>query len=124
MTDYLNVPVDRVSGGGGCINVAVLSTGTQANGGTVLPCRVAYIAGGITSLFTATPSVPVKMNIGAAASSLVGIMIPTAPPGTAYVDLVASVAGTPSPMEIPIDDVSKLYFWASASAGVNILYRR
>ncbi|KKL64591.1 hypothetical protein LCGC14_2163480, partial [marine sediment metagenome] len=100
------------------------SIGTQANGGTALPCRVAYVAGGITSLTAVTPSVPVKMNIGAAASSLVGIMIPTPTPGTAYVDLVASAPGIAAPMEIPIDDVSKLYFWASVSAGVNILYRR
>ena len=121
MTVYRNVPVDRVSGKGGAVRVVIASNIGQGNGGTTLPCREVFVAQGMTET---SPKGPVMMNIGAAATSILGVIIP-GPPATATITLLVSSACQPMPMRLAIDDVSKLYFWSGTDGdAVDILYRQ
>ena len=84
-----------------------LATGVgQGNGGTSLPCGGCWIQPLLGN--TAT----VRLAVGEAASATVGIDLP-------YV----SETVQEQPTFLPIDDVSKLYFYSSdADAVIDILY--
>ena len=112
MSDYRNTSVDRVSGDGGAVQVAITAANTygQGNSGTSLPCRVCYVS--------ALPGNTVGYITVCINSSSIscGAILATNP-------VVSVLAG---PLEIPIDDVSKLWFFSSAGTAqkINIMYRR
>jgi hypothetical protein len=97
-----NSPTNVNSLTGGAIRVTIAATVGQGNGGTSQPCRECWI-----SLPDANTG-PVRMNIGVAASATVGIEVPEAS----------------SPFRVPIDDVSKLYFYSATNGDIiDILWR-
>ena len=89
---------------GGSVRVTCASNVGQGNGGTSLPCKGCWIS-------TETGSTaPTKVNIGAAASATLGITFDEAATGQ-------------TPLWIPIDDVSKLYFYSGGATDViDIMY--
>ncbi len=122
MSDYANTAVGLVSATGGAVRVTIASNVGQGNGGTSLPCKEVLVAQGATSLAI---SVPVRMNIGVAATSILGINLPGLGYGATMSSFISDQSSVPPPLRLAIDDVSKLYFWASAdSEVVDILYRR
>lgn len=120
MSEYANTLVARVSRGGGAVRVTIASNVGQGNGGTSLPCRECYVVQGATSIALSSP---VMVNIGAAASSILGILIPGPPRGT-VISLADADGSALPPLRLPIDDVSDLYFWSATDGEVvDILYR-
>lgn len=106
MSAYQNA-LPRIRGGGGSVKVALVSNVGQGNDGTSIPC-----AGCLVQSATANSGV-VKLNIGAAASATLGIELGA--------NTLAN--GGCQPLFVPIDDVSKLYFYSSdADAIVDITY--
>lgn len=86
---------------GGAVRVTCTATVGQGNAGVSLPCRECWL-----TCPTANTG-PVRMNIGAAASAILGIEIPES-----------------TQIRVPIDDVSKLYFYsATVSDVIDILWR-
>ncbi|MHA2063285.1 MAG: hypothetical protein ACXABY_02770 [Candidatus Thorarchaeota archaeon] len=93
----------RIRSGGGAVRVTITGTVGQGNGGTSLPCAGCYL-----SCPTANTG-PVRMNVGAAASATTGL-------GIGEADLAGLVW-------LPIDDVSKLYFYSATNGDIiDILY--
>lgn len=87
---------------GGAVRVTLSGGVGQGNGGTSLPCRECWVHVG------ADGTGPVTVNIGSAASTILGVEIKK--------DL--------APFKIPVDDVSKLYFFSATAADViDILWR-
>ena len=114
---YLN------SSSGGAVRVFISSNVAQGNGGTSIPCREVYLAGGMTSLGDSNAEM-VRVNIGVAATSVLGIAVPTVTNVSAGV-IISITTVIPAPMRLPIDDVNELYFWgASDTDSVDILYRK
>jgi len=105
-TQYYGGLLDRVPGEGGAVRVTIASNVGQGNGGTSLPCKKVWII---------TNGTDVRVNIGVAASSVLGLPVP-------WVDATNHVA--PAALEIEIDDVSKLYFYGTDAKVVDILYRQ
>jgi hypothetical protein len=106
-SDYANSDSHQVSTGGGLNTVAVGAGATvQGNSGTSIPCKVVYI--------NALSNNAVNCAINVSANVSTAVMVPTIS--------VASV-GDIGNLEIPIDDINKLWFYASAAASVNITYR-
>ena len=100
--------------GGGSVLVTCASNVGQGNGGTSLPCAGCYVQAAIANTEV------VKMNIGAAASAILGIEI-----GRPHINdgIDEYGAGSCQPMWVPTDDVSNLYFYsADADAKIDILY--
>jgi hypothetical protein len=98
-----NESINKNSYGGGSVRVTIAATIGQGNGGTSLLCTECWAS------CPAANTGPVRMNISAAASATVGIEVPEAA----------------SPFRIPIDDVSKLYFYSATNGDIiDILYRR
>ena len=88
---------------GGSVRVTLSSNVGQGNGGTSLPCRMCWVSASIAA------TAPTKVNIGAAASQTLGVTL--------------CPADVSQPLMIPVDDVSKLYFWsAGATDIVDIMY--
>ena len=106
MTDFANTPVDKVSSTGNAIQVVVATSDTEANGGTAIPCRECFV-----TRIDGDPAISIRMNIANAATMSAGLPIP-----------VTSL-GMMSPLRVPIDDVNKLRFIASAVATVIVMYR-
>ena len=93
--------LERIRGGGGAVRVTIASNVGQGNGGTSL------IAAGCWVSLPAANTGPVRMNISAAASATVGIEVPEGS----------------SPFWVPIEDISKLYFYSGTNDDViDILY--
>ena len=90
-----NFALDRNSSQGGAVRMTSASNVSQGNGGTRLPCRFCFVSA------PAANTAPTKFNIGAAASATLGAEIPE---GTS--------------LAIPIDDVSKLYFYTGGATDV------
>jgi hypothetical protein len=105
-TIYANTDSHFVSSGGGVANGITASVVTQGNDGTSLPCKVCYI--------TALCGSAVRMGIDSSVNISVGTLVPT---------VSAVSVGPISPLEIPIDDVSKLYFKSTVVSSVYITYR-
>ncbi len=103
-TQYYNGSLDRVPGSGGSVRVTIASNVGQGNGGTSLPCKKVWVV---------TDGTDVRMNIGTACTAITGIPVP-----------FFSATVTSGPVEVEIDDVSKLYFYGATNAKVvDILYR-
>ncbi len=101
---------ERIRAGGGSVRVSCVSNVGQGNGGTSLPCAGCWVQAGTENTEV------VKMNIGVAASAILGIEV-------ARTREWADSAAAAQPMWIPIDDASKLYFYsADADAIIDITY--
>lgn len=114
-----NSLVNVVPSVGGAVAVTIASNVGQGNGGTSIPCKKVLVQGAISN------ASPIMMNINAAATSVLGIALPSR--GNLGVSITAFISTTPvpPPLEIEIDDVNKLYFWGATDGDyVNILYRR
>jgi hypothetical protein len=95
-SDHENFSLTHNYSVGGAVRVTCTGTTGQGNGGTALGCSCCWLT---------TPSTntgPVRVNIGAAASAVLGVEIPK-----------ATVQ-----MYIPIDDISKLYFYSATTTDV------
>lgn len=109
-TKYQNARTDRVSSAGGAVRVTLSSGTGQGNGGTSLPCRGCYVS------CEETNSEIVKMNIDTAASATLGVTLAQNVVG-------ANASAIANPLYVPIDDVSKLYFYsADSNAIIDIMY--
>jgi len=113
---YSNQPLDRTHASGAASAVSIednVARGAAAS----TPCRLCYVNGAPDNVGY------VRMNVGAAATSTIGIVIPGG--GLAStVSAVVSEASWPGPMAVPIDDIRKLYFWGADDDWVDILYLR
>ena len=91
---------ERIRSSGGSVRVTMASNVGQGNDGTSLACAGCWIS---------CPSgneAPTRVNIGAAASAILGIEIPEQ-----------------VPVWIPIDDVAALYFYTGGATDVvDIMY--
>ena len=102
MSKYNNTP-QNIRGGGGSVRTTIAATVGQGNDGVGLPCAGCYIS------CPTTNTGPVRVNIGVAASATVGIEVGE-----------ASLMGIPW---LPIDDVSKLYFYSATNGDViDVMY--
>lgn len=107
-TLYSNSDSHTVGAGGGqtaVLAIAATAVG-QGNAGTSLPCRVAYV--------TALCASELHMGLSSSTDLTGAMLVPTA--------ALASLH-TAAPIEMAIDDVSKLYFYAGTAASVFITYR-
>ena len=114
MTKYANAQIDRISASGGAVRVTCSGGLGQGNGGTSLPCKGCYVQPAIANTEV------VKMNIDLAAGAALGVDLarPHINDGTDEYGAAAA-----HPFFVPIDDVSKLYFYsADANAIIDILY--
>ena len=101
-TKYYNTNLG-ITDSGGAVRVSLVTNVGQGNGGTSLATRGCYISAADAN------SAVVVVNIGTSASVSLGMEIPESQAG--------------SPLYIPIDDVSKLYFYSTdTDAVVDILY--
>lgn len=104
---------------GGAVRVVISSNIGQGNAGVSLPCREVLVSQTACSDGTAGP---IMMNIGAAATSILGVCLPGPANGTTLT-VVISTAITPAPLKVPIDNISNLYFWSGTDGEiVDILY--
>lgn len=104
----------RIRSGGGSVRVTCSSNVGQGNGGTALKCAGCWVQAAVANTEV------VKMNIGAAASAALGVDL-----ARPHIDEDAGEfnSSTAQPMWVPIDDVSKLYFYsADADAIIDITY--
>jgi hypothetical protein len=105
---YANAVSAKVSTGGGVVQTTcvAVSTGAQCNGGTSIPCRTVMLnvkAGGNAA------GVTCALNPSTVAAISLGVYIPA--------------ASTGGYLEIPIDNVNKLWFAGTAGDLVNLTYR-
>lgn len=116
---YANSLVNIVPSQGGvlCGTMAATTGVYQGNAGTSLPCKKCWVQAAISNVAY------IMMNINAAATSILGITLPGTI-GLGAITACVSTAVVPPPMEIEIDDVSKLYFHSTTPGDlVNIMYR-
>jgi hypothetical protein len=90
-----NFSLDKNSTTGGAVRMTSAGGVSQGNGGTSLPCRFCFVSA------PATNTAPTKFNIDAAASAILGA------------ELVEGCT-----IKIPIDDVSKLYFFTTGATDI------
>ena len=101
----------RIRSHGGSVRVTCSTNVGQGNGGTSKPCAGCWVSPAIGN------SEVVKMNIGIAASAILGIDLQRQ-----YIS-GTTAAGAAQPLFVPIDDISKLYFYsADANAIIDITY--
>ncbi len=113
-TDLTVVPKDLV-----VMMLSIPSTNAQGNAGTSLPCKKVWVQGALSNASYT------MMNIGVAATSVLGMVLPNSGALGSSISIIVSTAGVSPPMEVEIDDVSKLHFWnPTANDMVNIMYRR
>ena len=89
---------------------------TQKGQGSNTTCRECWVMGNISNVSH------VRMNIGAAATSVNGIIIPQGVYGV--FTLAAVTCAMPTPMRVPVDNLNELQFWANTGDIVDILYRK
>lgn len=105
---------------GGCVQVIISNNVGQGNAGTSLSCRECFVAAGA---YTVAQTSMVRMNIGSAASAAIGIVVPQGAK-TAFSIALTTGINAPTPMRVPVDDVSDLYFYGLNDGDrVDILYR-
>ena len=113
MGEKSNADTSYNSSSGGYARVTMVA---QVGTGSNTPCRECYVMGNISNISN------VRMNIGAAATSVDGIIIPQAP---GVVFTVACITSSiPAPMRVPVDNLNELQFWANTDDIVDILYRK
>jgi hypothetical protein len=106
-SQYYNGSLDKVPAEGGAVRVTLDGDGLgQGNDGTSLPCKKVWMI---------TDGTDVRVNIGEAASATLGLPV-------AWYD--ATNHTSPSPTEIEIDDLSRLYFYGTTARVIDILYRK
>ncbi len=113
MSNYAG-SAQRIRMGGGSVRVSLSSNVGQGNGGTSKSCAGCWVQPVLANTDV------VKMNIGAAASASLGVDLarPHINDGTDEYGAAAA-----QPLWVPIDDVSKLYFYSGqADAVVDITY--
>jgi hypothetical protein len=111
---YSNTRANTIASSGGAVRVTLSSNVGQGNGGTALPCKGCFVQ----ALDSNTDVV--RMNIDIAASDILGIDLgrPHISDGTNEYG-----SGAAQPLFVPIDDVSKLYFYSGhGTAVIDILY--
>ena len=100
-TKYTNSDTTRTTGDGGSIRMTIASNVAQGNGGTSLPCKKVWL---VASAAT------VRVDINTACTATTGIPLP-------WIEASDSDKGGQwGALEIPIDDVSKLFFYGSGGA--------
>lgn len=105
-TLYANTDSGMVASGGGHLQLTVGAGETnQVNSGTAVPCKVVYIS--------ALSGGRVNWSINTSTTVSLGGFLPTFSAGSLAT----------GPLEVPIDDASKLWVYAAAAASVNITYR-
>ena len=104
-TVYANVDAHLVCTGGGHLTGAIGAASTTQIVTSVHPCKIAYI--------NALCNNAVNCTINSSTAVSTAVMVPTIS--------VASV-GSIGTLELAIDDLSKLWFYASAAASVNVTY--
>ena len=115
-SDYANTRLDVVPSKLDIVNLTVASNAARQS--TSTPCKKAWIQAAISN------ASHIMMNVDAAATSVVGIALPHGG-GLHTISAVISTAAVPSPMEVEIDNLNKLYFWSATDGDiVNILYRK
>lgn len=103
---YSNSSLNAVPMSGGSVRVTLSSGIGRGNAGVSLPCKRCLI------VVDATASETVRVNVGSACTATTGIPIP-------------EFGTNQFVFEIPIDDISKLYFYsADADAIIDIMYLR
>ncbi len=97
---------------GGSVRVTLSSNDGQGNGGTSLPCKGCWVQAADDN------SDVVKMNIGAAATAILGVDL-----ARPYIS-GTTASGAAQPLWVPISDVSQLYFHSvgDSSAVIDITY--
>lgn len=114
MGRYANTDASLIHSGGGAVRVTLAAGVGQGNGGTSLECAGCWVQAD-----SANTSV-VRVNIGSVASANLGVELGRQ---IYYDGTDEAAAGACQPLWIPIDDVSKLYFYsADADAEVQITY--
>jgi hypothetical protein len=109
-TKYAGVSASTICPGGGSVKVTLSSGVGQGNDGTSLACKGCFVQSARANTEV------VKMNIVAAASANLGVEL-----GQQNTD--SNQASACQPLFVPIDDLSKLYFYsADADAIVDITY--
>lgn len=122
-TAYHNTDSTRVPSSGGAVAVTIASSVGQGNGGTSIPCKVCLIKAGFQSDGSKNDGF-IRMNLCAAATSVLGIIVPMANAVSIGNSVVSVMVDSP-PMRIEIDDINKLYFWGSDDGDVvDVLYRK
>jgi len=76
--------------------MTIASNVAQGNGGTSIPCRKVYLLANNNDI---------RVTIGTACTATTGIPVP----------LFLAATGYQQPLEIAIDDVSKLYFYGATN---------
>ena len=100
-TTNANLGVNSTTGG--AVRVTCASNVGQGNAGTSLPCKMCWVSAPTGN------TAPTKVNIGVTASAVLGVTICEDDVG--------------QPLMIPIDDVSKLYFYSGgATDTIDIMY--
>ena len=103
MTKYANTSTGRVSTSGGSIRVTLVGGVGQGNGGVSIPCRGCFVAADCCNTGT------IKMNIGADAEANLGVGLAR---NYVYDGTNEASATSSNPLYVPIDDISKLYFYS------------
>ncbi|KKN17993.1 hypothetical protein LCGC14_0960190 [marine sediment metagenome] len=101
----------RIRSYGGSVRVTCSSNVGQGNAGVSLPCCGCWVSPAIGNTEV------VKMNIDVAASAILGIDLQRQ-----YIS-GTSAGGAAQPLFVPIDDLSKLYFYSvDANAIIDLTY--
>ena len=115
MSDLANADLGRVPTAGGSVRVTIPGTPfqVQANAGTSLACKQVWIVAAVGN------TNEIRVNIGAACTASTGIPVPRS-----FFDGTTEAASWQA-LNVPIDDVSSLYFiGASENDVVDILYTK
>lgn len=108
---YSNTRANTIASSGGAVRVTLSSGVGQGNDGTALPCKGCFV-----QAVDANTDV-VRVNIDIAASDTLGIDL-----GFPFIAGQTASSACQS-LFIPIDDVSKLYFYSGdTNAIVDIMY--
>lgn len=102
-TKYYGCSTGTTTNGGGSVRMTISGGAAQGNNGTSLPCKMCYI---IASAGT------VRVQIGTPCTSTTGIPVP-------WLDATNNQWDC---LQIPIDDVAKLYFFGTGSETIDVLY--
>lgn len=107
-SNYKNTDSTLVPSTGGAQALTIASNVIQ---GTTRPCKVCLVKAGFKGTGAKNAGF-IRMNIGTAATSILGIVVPCST-AASIGDAIVSIMVDSPPLRIEIDDVSKLYFWGS-----------